>query len=81
MPQRWCYVMCSGAAKSQEEAERICEALRTAGVVLRAYDVVYLKPDDITETILRVRMAPCVHVEAAQTFILPCLPRIIEHAV
>ena len=49
-------VMCSGAAKSQEEAERICEALRTAGVVLRAYDIVYLKPEEITDTILRVRM-------------------------
>ena len=47
-------VTCSGAAKSDEEAERVCEALKNAGIVLRVGDMVYLKPEEVVEIILRV---------------------------
>ncbi|CAD7697567.1 unnamed protein product [Ostreobium quekettii] len=40
------------AAISREEAERLCEALCTAGVVMRYKDVVFLRPGDVAEMIL-----------------------------
>jgi hypothetical protein len=48
------WLPCSGAAKSNEEAERICEALRHAGIVLRVGDMIYLRPQDVVEIIMRV---------------------------
>jgi DnaJ-class molecular chaperone len=46
---------CSGAAATEQEAERICEALRAAGVVLRVRDMVFLRPQEVTEMVMRVR--------------------------
>ena len=45
---------CSGAASSREEAERVCEAINTAGGVLRVQGLVYLRPLDVADTILKV---------------------------
>ena len=47
-------MLTSCPAQSAEDAERICEALRSAGVVLRVGNVVYLRPQEVTEMILRV---------------------------
>lgn len=46
---------CSGAAQSDEEAERVCEALKNAGIVLRVGSVVYLRPQEVVEMVMRVR--------------------------
>lgn len=48
---------CSGAAHSDTEAERICEALRAAGIVLKVGDLVYLRPQEVTAMVMRVRLA------------------------
>lgn len=45
---------CSGAAHSEAEAERICEALRAAGIVLKVGDLIYLRPQEVTAMIMRV---------------------------
>eukprot|EP00884_Botryococcus_braunii_P006240 jgi/Botrbrau1/15617/Bobra.4_1s0005.1 len=42
----------SGAAATKQEAMRVCEALNTAGVVLRYRDRVYLRPLEISEALL-----------------------------
>ena len=55
-------VTCSGAAKSDEEAERVCEALKNAGIVLRVGDTVYLKPEEVVEIILRVSSPLFFHI-------------------
>ena len=47
---------CSGAAHSEAEAERICEALRAAGIVLKVGDLIYLRPQEVTAMIMRVRI-------------------------
>ncbi len=44
----------SGAAASDKEAERACEALRNSGVILRVNNLVYLRPQEVTEMIMRV---------------------------
>ena len=44
----------SGAAGSPEEAGHLCEALRAAGVVVRVGGIVFLRPDEVAETILKV---------------------------
>lgn len=44
----------SGAADSPEAAGRLCEALRAAGVVVRVGGTVFLRPDEVAETILKV---------------------------
>lgn len=41
------------AALSREDAVRLCEALSTAGVVLRYKDIVYLRPEDVADMILQ----------------------------
>ncbi|EIE18201.1 DUF607-domain-containing protein [Coccomyxa subellipsoidea C-169] len=43
----------SGAAQSDAEAERICEALRAAGIVLKVGDLVYLRPQEVTAMVMR----------------------------
>ncbi|KAK9839321.1 hypothetical protein WJX81_008000 [Elliptochloris bilobata] len=43
----------SGAAGSAEEAGHLCEALRAAGVVVRVGGIVFLRPDEVAETILK----------------------------
>ncbi|BDA47814.1 Calcium uniporter protein 6, mitochondrial [Coccomyxa sp. Obi] len=43
----------SGAAHSDSEAERICEALRAAGIVLKVGDLVYLRPQEVTAMVMR----------------------------
>ncbi len=53
---------CSGAAQSENEAEHICEALRAAGIVLKVGDLVYLRPQEVTAMVMRVRLACCVAV-------------------
>ena len=45
---------CSGAAQSDEEAVRVCEALAHAGIVLRFGDCVFLRPQDVVEIMMRV---------------------------
>ena len=45
---------CSGAAQSDEEARRVCEALAHAGIVLRFGDCVFLRPQDVVEIMMRV---------------------------
>ena len=45
---------CSGAAQSDEEAGRVCEALAHAGIVLRFGDCVFLRPQDVVEIMMRV---------------------------
>lgn len=42
----------SGAGVTEAKAEELCKALVTAGVVLRYKDVVYLRPDEISEMVL-----------------------------
>ena len=64
-------VTCSGAAKSDEEAERVCEALKNAGIVLRVGDMVYLKPEEVVEIILRVSFTLCFMPTGALTEHLP----------
>ena len=64
-------VTCSGAAKSDEEAERVCEALKNAGIVLRVGDMVYLKPEEVVEIILRVSFTLCLLPTGALTEHLP----------
>ena len=49
--------MGSGAAGSPEAASRLCEALRAAGVVVRVGGTVFLRPDEVAETILKARCA------------------------
>ena len=49
---------CSGAAQSDAEAERICEALRAAGIVLKVGDLVYLRPQEVTAMVMRVSGQP-----------------------
>ena len=48
----------SGAAGSPEEAGHLCEALRAAGVVVRVGSIVFLRPDEVAETILKVCALP-----------------------
>ncbi len=45
--------MGSGAAGSPEAAGRLCEALRAAGVIVRVGGTVFLRPDEVAETILK----------------------------
>ncbi len=49
---------CSGAATTSEEVESLCAALSTAGVVMRYGNIVYLKPEEVEELLLRVRGVP-----------------------
>ena len=44
----------SGAAQTDEEAGRVCEALAHAGIVLRFGDCVFLRPQDVVEIMMRV---------------------------
>ena len=45
---------CSGAAQSDEEAGRVCEALAHAGIVLKIGDNIFLRPQDVIEMVMRV---------------------------
>ena len=46
--------LCSGAAQTDEEAGRVCEALAHAGIVLRFGDCIFLRPQDVVEIMMRV---------------------------
>lgn len=50
-----CAHRCSGAADTEDEAHRRADALVQAGVVLRFNGIVYLKPQEVSELVYRVR--------------------------
>ena len=73
---------CSGAAKSAEEAEHVCEALCRSGVVLCANNVVYLKPQEVAEIIMRARTHPLpahTHSPAAHFSCADAILRTVTH--
>ena len=47
--------MCSGAAATGAEAEKLAKALCRAGVVLRHRDTVFLRPAEVAAAVLQVR--------------------------
>lgn len=44
----------SGAALTDEDAERLCAALQRSGILLRHHNLVYLQAGDIAEVVMMV---------------------------
>ena len=65
---------CSGAAQSDEEAGRVCEALAHAGIVLRFGDCIFLRPQDVVEIMMRVGHLISLQAFSHFTAMLSCTP-------